>query len=331
MPNIHVYIDDSYWRNGEDCNQAAISTIEQCLSENKALFIIHFNNVSEDVIEEHKKTMLGTAEGPMAPIVALILKLGNGKSEKELKIENGTAYDKRFFTSRYPLDNYRGTIIFSKNEALSSLEKEYGYGIINSDCFNEQNILVLEKDKEIVKSDYTSNLKYGNSVVIVDRFALKDNMTIEKSLLPILQKIKSDTSITLTILSQFQYKKDEQRGNTLEEAFNKIVEMCPSQRNWKVEIYDVGEKYHDRFIITNNNYITIGGGFDSLKLLNLKLVGSKNTSMHKYLYPLFQKEISKEVKFYIKSIQNTINSVDRTKKKSNINNGASNYLTTNWI
>jgi len=328
MPNIHVYIDDSYWRNGEDCNEAAIYTLEQCLNDNKALFIIHFNNISEDVIEEYKKTMLGTETGPMTPIVALILKLENGKNE-ELKIEKDKEYNKSFFT-RLPINENRGTIIFSKNDTLMSLEKEYGYGVINSDSFESQEIMLIEKGATIGDRDFASNIKCCNSIVVVDRFALKSEWTIKRNLRPILNGIKSGAPMVLTILSQFTSRTGEP-SLTIDRAFEFVKEICPSTDKWSVEIFDVGDKYHDRFIITNNNYVTIGGGLDCREPLGGKMVGSKTTTIHKNMYPLFQKEISKEVKFYIKSIQGSIKGVDRTKKKLDTNNETTNYLITHWI
>lgn len=328
MPNIPIYIDDSYWRKGEEYDRSAISFLDQCLMDNKALFNIHFNNIEEDIDKDLESTMSGIVGTPVSPIIELIHKLRNGDGKGGLTI-NKDVYDKSFFT-RLPINEYRGTIIFSKNDSLVSLEKEYGYGVICGVSFDEHKIVTIEKGTQISEREVASDIKHCNSIIIVDRFALKDVWTIEKNLLPILKSIKSNTPVNhITILSQFNPKADMQ-PITIEKAYSSIVKVCPPSDKWQVEIYDVGEQYHDRFIITNNNYVTIGGGFDYRKLIDLKIVGTKTTTMHKYTYPMFQKEISREVKFYMRAIKNTIKN-NNLKKKSNIANGASNYLIANWI
>lgn len=321
MPNIPIYIDDSYWRIGEDYDMSAISFLDQCLMDNKALFNIHFNNIGEDIDKDLESAMLGTEGTPISPISILINKLRNGKGKDGLVFDNKQEYNKSFFTRLYTNDNFKWAIIFSKNPVIKSLEQEYGYGIISENSIDNIKVFIIKKDKNVRETDYVSDIKHCNSIVVVDRYALKNMQTIERNLRPLLDKIKSTAKMTLTILSQFTYL--DGNGLNLQDAYNNIMKIFPT---WNIEIYDTQDTYHDRFIITNNNYITIGGGFDSQNVTTTNgMVGSKTTAMHKYVYPLFQKEISKEVMFYLQNISYTIRTI--TKKKSNMINGTSNYLT----
>jgi hypothetical protein len=327
MASIHVYIDDSYWKNGDALDRSAISFLGQCLVENIALFDIHFNNIGEDIDKDFESAMLGTEGTPIFPISILINQLRNGKGKDDLVLENNQEYNKSFFIRLYTNNNYKWAIIFSKDPAIKSLEQEYGYGIINEHSIEEFKVNVIKKNESVDQHELVSDIKKCNSVVVVDRFSLKNDSTIDNNLLFILNKIKSGTKITLTILSQFTYQ--DGQGLSIQQAFDKIKRVCP---NWNIEIYDIGDIYHDRFIITNNNYITIGGGLDCYKISNLNRVGSKTTTIHKYQYPLFQKEISKEVIFYIKDISHTIRTInDRTKKRSNFVNGTYNCLVSDGI
>ena len=173
MPNIHVYIDSSYWQSGDGYDMSAIAFLGQCLVANKARFNIHFNNIGEDVNDDLKKTMSGTEGAPISPILELIHTLGIGKSGEEMKDDKDQAYDKSYFIRRTPIDDYRGTIIFSKmKKSLESLEKEYGYGLISETSFEKLKVAMVKKGEEVNDSFLKSDLKYCNSVVIVPKAAL---------------------------------------------------------------------------------------------------------------------------------------------------------------
>ena len=328
MPNIPIYIDDSYWRKGDEYDTSAISFLDQCLMDNKALFSIHFNNIKKDIDEDYSNMMSGMEVAQFDPLLELIHKLKDGKGEDEFFIDDKQVYDKRYFTS-LPFDENRGIIIFTKNQALDCLQKEYGFGIINKDSFEALKIVTIEKGRIISDIDYTADLKYCNSIIVVDRFVLKSKWSIEKNLYPMLKTIKSNAPMVLSVFSQFQSRSGAPPLQ-LNPAYTHLLTLCPTNDKWQAEMYDVGERYHDRFIITNNNYITIGGGLDSRELSGMNIVGSKTTTMHKYTYPIFQKGILKEIRFYINALKK-IASDKNISKQTNMVKGTQNYLIANWL
>lgn len=326
MYNIQVYIDDSYWKDGENVVKPAISFLGYCLLNNRAYYDIHFNHIEEDSDAELEATMLAATEEKVSPILKLIHELQDGRTNQEVDVVNhkNTEYNKGFFIRSF--ETNRATIIFSKSKALKELEREYGYAVIDTVFAPLFNIEIIDKNKVISDFDFLQNVKQCNSIIVADKYVVKNSSIIQKNLRPILKKMESQANpIHLTILSKFKAKEGEIIPLTMQQAYNEVMQIC-SNGKWKVEIYDTDLEFHDRFIITNNEYITIGGGIDCRESYGGQMVGSKRTSIHKYKYPLFQDEISKEVIFYISAIKSVIKHIDQRRKITNMAKASTNYL-----
>ena len=191
MPHIHVYIDDSYWRIDGKESSSAISFLEHCLYDNRMLYSIHFNHIGgDDEYKELKATMSGMEESQISLIEELLQKLGYNRTKEEFQIESACNYDKSFFVC-LPFEENRGTIIFTKNPELKCLEKELGFGIIDTESLEWLKIKPIKKKEQVSDIEFTSSFQQCNSIVIVDKYVLKDKWMIEKNLIPILKKLKS--------------------------------------------------------------------------------------------------------------------------------------------
>lgn len=327
MMAIHnVYIDSSFWRNNEgDCIVSSIAFLEKCLLSHYAYYKLHFNQIQENIDDIYKDVAEGINTAPLPPIDSLLLQLSNGGSANDLIIENDTDYDTSFF-QRLKIEEYFGTIIFVKPGKCDGVSQEKGFLVVSNDSLQLMQVKTLSKDEIVQDTNFTSTIIPCNSIVVADRYILKDERTIDINLLPILKKMKSNVHpIHLTILAQFTYN-DGRSHISIDKAFQLLKDKLGSYGDWKIDVYNTEQKIHDRMIITNNSYITIGAGFDCRVGSGSQLRVGTMTTMHTYIMPLLQNVISEEVQFYINEINKAISGLDYTKKKSNFSTNDKNRL-----
>lgn len=150
-------------------------------------------------------------------------------------------------------------------------------------------------DKEF--TDWKKSLKYSpcycNSLILVDNYISNNEMDIEnmKSIFDIMlpQQISLDVPFQISIFTTMQsgYGRKAIDFNTMlyfKNIANMIEELRPNLY-FKMAIFKCSsDKFHDRIIITNNIYISCGGGFDLIQ--NGK--SEKNTTLN-CVFPFFCK------------------------------------------
>jgi hypothetical protein len=132
-----------------------------------------------------------------------------------------------------------------------------------------------------------------NSLVLVDNYILSDSKGVDnltkifEVLLP--QKLDSNSDVPFQISIFTTLKKGNAKNDIdSQNCLNKIaisVEKLRPDLYFKLAIFKCSfEKFHDRIIITNNTYISCGGGFD---LMN-DGKSEKATTLN-YVFPFFYK------------------------------------------
>ena len=175
---------------------------------------------------------------------------------------------------------------------------DYGVLAICPENIKDFKSILYDNGTAIGKNEYTDwklNLKFTpcNSLVLVDNYILSDVKGIEnlKNILDILlpQKLDYDNDVSFqisifTTLKSNDLKYDVNSNDCLEKIAASIEELRP-ELYFKLGIFKCSKnKFHDRIIITNNNYICCGGGFD---LINGGK-SDKNTALNN-VFPFFYK------------------------------------------
>ncbi len=141
------------------------------------------------------------------------------------------------------------------------------------------------------------NLK-SNSLVWVDGYILKDESTIKYNVKPILDKLlptRLRIPYIITFVTNYPPQKDKKETATtvekdshtssLKEIKETIVQIIHELRgedyNFKVNVCNMNKYEHDRCILTNNQYITSGAGFDLIrKTKNGQSIYTKSTNVY---------------------------------------------------
>ena len=130
-----------------------------------------------------------------------------------------------------------------------------------------------------------------NSLVLVDNYILSDSKGVEnlKKIFDILLPKSLDTDIPFQISIFTTLKKGNAKNDIdSQDCLKKIailVEQLRPELYFKLAIFKCSfEKFHDRIIITNNTYISCGGGFDLMK----DGKSEKSTTLN-YVFPFFYK------------------------------------------
>jgi len=132
------------------------------------------------------------------------------------------------------------------------------------------NGMAIRKNDENVKN-WKNVLKYAsstcNSIALVDNYILVDKSLMEENLIKIfdtlLPQSLADIPFQISIFSTF---KDGCDSKKLFETIASKIEQLRPNLYFKLSIFKVSkDKFHDRTLITNNFYISCGGGFDLFK------------------------------------------------------------------
>lgn len=178
--------------------------------------------------------------------------------------------------------------------------KSLGVIAISSDSWSSNdnakslNHLYRDSGREISKSEKITwaeilrskeyHLSECNSMIITDNYLLKDLLTREKNLYPILEEL---LPITLGKGREFHLTLVASGQNFNDSIYEEVKVHIKKQRPYlpvRLEIYIEGNSIgslHDRAIVTNNVKIEIPGGFDLIKGSN---VATKETKAS-ILYP----------------------------------------------
>ena len=171
--------------------------------------------------------------------------------------------------------------------------KKYGLISFNSgNCLTKKDLFIdngqpLHKDDIWKWDDFGKSIpeRSSNSMLIVDNYILKNG---EKDLFEILNQLLPDECEIGYHLTIFYY---EEGSVTKEKILSVLKGRKPALvENMQLELIRVAGKqdFHDRAIITNNYWISIGGGFDitmwDRETRTLRVKRSTNTEI---MYPYF--------------------------------------------
>lgn len=231
--------------------------------------------------------------------------------------------------------NFNTIILCDNNDDYcKSLSNQYGIIVVNhkmaDDSFFDR-MLNIQGDYITKCPQYCSwdkilpkSITNCNSLIIIDNYIFK---SIDNDLIPILEKIIPKTlNDCLCIFhiaifcnmkkyddTKLSDKKNiENRQNIIDEVKKKIEEKYPDKVSFT--IYDT-DKFHDRYIITNNYFLMSGAGF-TLFQKNKNEVDNNTTLL--YYHPLTT-EYDGENKWPGKTVKNTIINLSEIAQKADNN------------
>ena len=178
------------------------------------------------------------------------------------------------------------------SKECETLEHKYGISFIGVD----NNITKHEPDATFIVMDeaYDWNTMIGNkssnTIFVLDQYVFHKEPMMEANIITILKQLvstKTDTQISIFTHRNLCYNKNdatylsdlEHRIKTDLNSINPSAVAC---------VANTCDYFHDRIIVTNNYYITIGGGFDALKTSSVpggRQTSCKNTTLHIYANP----------------------------------------------
>lgn len=197
------------------------------------------------------------------------------------------------------------------------ISQQYGVAVVKP---TDTHILKQPKDKNIKNGETVSwsdllPQDYWNSIIIADCYILKDKLTIERNLFPILDKGKSAASekLQITILTQFR---KEERQLMWEGAYDYIKTRYPKASIEIIDVKNASKEIHDRCILTNHYHINLLGGTD---LIDAGGKSTKRTTIITRKYPQFydvSKDTFDEFCESVKNYRETAISIKCTENKS---------------
>lgn len=190
--------------------------------------------------------------------------------------------------------NYNVIVFCNKNNDDINILRSYGIIAINSsmlmltpeilDDLMTENGRYLEKTKTLSWEEILpQNANQCNSVIIIDQYILQNEDKLKHNINDILGTIipkKLEIEFHIAIFCNFEANN---KNYNIEKRFNDILKHLndknvPNTKNISITIYDSKNKFHDRYIITNNHFIESGAGFvifnNSKKLGNSTIIRS---------------------------------------------------------
>ena len=161
-----------------------------------------------------------------------------------------------------------GTIVLSPTCWQSNEEaKKYAY------LFKDCGISINEGDKidwgDILKEEY--NLSDCNSMIIIDNYILQDvnnlKRVIEQFLPKPMEGFKREHEFYVTVITGKAKNNPNRNDKHIYEQLVEDIKQSHPDLNCHIDLFVeqfiMSHTFHDRHILTNNVFITIGGGFDS--------------------------------------------------------------------
>ena len=265
--------------------------------------IIYFDK-SEDVVKSHGKDN---------PFVARLIKMDvNGEcnidwSDDELKLED---YINDYENTKGLLDFSPILFVYqvkkqqrSNNNLCQKYRSQYGLMVYDQDSYQDIGVALDDSGYAVKRnsSDGWSNLLgsrtlYGNSLIIIDDYLLKDTGLYENNLYEILDILLPwDIKIPFYI-TFFRGKCDVDMPIQYKMIKERIKALRPKYFNEGSDFYglikiniieDRRNVFHDRVILTNYCWISCGSGFD----LYSKSQRAKHSTSVSILYPFIQHHV----------------------------------------
>ena len=291
--------------------------------------IIYFDK-SEDVVKSHGKDN---------PFVARLIKMDvNGEcnidwSDDELKLED---YINDYENTKGLLDFSPILFVYqvkkqqrSNNNLCQKYRSQYGLMVYDQDSYQDIGVALDDSGYAVKRnsSDGWSNLLgsrtlYGNSLIIIDDYLLKDTGLYENNLYEILDILLPwDIKIPFYI-TFFRGKCDVDMPIQYKMIKERIKALRPKYFNEGSDFYglikiniieDRRNVFHDRVILTNYCWISCGSGFD----LYSKSQRAKHSTSVSILYPFIQHHVKWVKDSYLDFIDDTRNVFGDAQKGNN--------------
>jgi len=200
-------------------------------------------------------------------------------------------------------DAYLRSVFFScmNYDNCKSIMEKYGIMIFNTDSIMTSDYLFKDCGMAVKKGDHSKkhcweNLREHimhpcNSLIIVDNYVLSDTKKIDENLMSILDLLIPRKKLDIPFhLSIYTFDMKNQAKNRYIDLKRKILNARKdwTEDNIKISVYKCGrDDFHDRAIITNNMWISCGGGFDLLS----RGISSKTTTIS-ICYPFIQTAVN---------------------------------------
>ena len=269
-------LDNSFLGN----NEVAICIKELLLSSDVKLYL----NVSEafydSFLSEIDKKCQKGSELQLSAFEKLVYDINFKQQNNELHLHYNES--KVHFNDSILEDKYLNSIFFSSEskEICNKAMEEYGIIVINIENMNDFTQHVYDQGVALQKKEENSwkicldmqNLTPCNSLVVVDNYILNDTNSIDENLANLFDifiptQLNKSISFHLAIFTTLCNDRGIPFNSKmrLEKIYDILSKIRPGL-NFSLSIIKCSkDKFHDRIIITNNLYISCGGGFDLFK------------------------------------------------------------------
>lgn len=164
--------------------------------------------------------------------------------------------------------------------------KKYGVVVVSPLCWNDSEnadkssylfadcgISINEGDKiewgKMLKEDY--NLSDCNAMIVIDNYILQDvnnlKRVIEQFLPKPMEGFKREHEFYVTVITGKAKNNPNRNDKHIYEQLVEDIKQSHPDLNCHIDLFveqvTMSHTFHDRHILTNNVFITIGGGFDS--------------------------------------------------------------------
>lgn len=237
-----------------------------------------FDKLHEDVYKKKKKAVIKGKEPQLNDLDSLILDIYMRQLSGELHL-NFNSSKIKFDDSFIDTDNFLNALFFSSEskEVCKRAMENYGIMVLCAENIREFEYLTFDQGVAIMKGEentWKECLKgiYSvpcNSLIIVDNYLLNDIERYDENLrriFEVLLPMGLSDSLLFQITIFTTLCKDS--GVHLPskprlEIVQSIINELRKNLKFNVSIIKCSkDKFHDRTIITNNLYVSCGGGFD---------------------------------------------------------------------
>lgn len=217
----------------------------------------------------------------------------------------------------------------SNNNLCQKYRSQYGLMVYDQDsycdirmAFEDTGYAVKRRSTTGWKSLLGERIFYGNSLVVIDDYLLKNKELYENNLYEILDILLPwDIKIPF-YLTFFSGKAEIDQASQYKKITEKIKELRPRYFNENSDFYglikiniieDRRNVFHDRVILTNYCWISCGSGFD----LYNKSKQAKHSTSVSVIYPFIQRHVKWAKKSYLDFLDDTRNVYQDAKKGDN--------------
>ena len=199
-------------------------------------------------------------------------------------------------------------------DECKKLERKYGISFIGIDqdiTKHEPDATFFVKDKGYRWDDIIQGRK-SNAIFIMDQYTFNPTDIMKANIVAILKNIIcTNTEMQISAYTQKINMNLTDIENTIK------AELTGINPNITINILSTSDTFHDRVLVSNNLYATIGGGFDALKVEDIgdgKHGSRKYTTLHIYSNPAISSKdwLRNEYFGYVNAISKKYDALNQT-------------------